>query len=72
MEGGLTETHAGDAPGGRAVHNVLHQAPADSLVLHGGIYRDRADASDGGALVEEVAADDPSVPLGNHAVEAWV
>src|SRR5271165_5993099 len=69
MEGRLAQAHAGNVPRGRAVHRMLHQAAADALVLHGGIHRDRTEADNSGALVEEVAADDSSVPLGHYAVE---
>ena len=37
-------------------HHVQHERSAYSTVLDGGVYRNRADAGNGRAFVEEVAA----------------
>src|SRR3984885_4712069 len=72
MEGALAQTHTGHVASRRAIDNVLHQPTTDTLILHGGIDGDRADADDRRALIQEVAADDCSVSLGNDAVKSWV
>src|SRR4029077_3829764 len=67
---------AAAGPGGtspaRAVEHRTHQPAADRLVLRRRIDRYRPDAGDRAAFVEKVAADDISVLLGHHRVEAWV
>jgi hypothetical protein len=47
----------------------LHEYPAYSTVLDGGVYRDRANADNGGALVEKVAAYDLTIGFGYHRIE---
>jgi len=63
-------------PGGtalaRTVEHRAHQQASDRLVLRRRIDRDRPDAGDRPAFVEKVAADDVSVLLGDHRVEARV
>src|SRR5579862_9792826 len=68
----LHQANSGEAPGLRAVHDRAHQLTADALVLNLGIDRDRPDARDGIALVEEVAAGDFPVMLGHHAMESRI
>jgi hypothetical protein len=52
-----------------AVEHCLHQAAPDRSVLQHRIDRDRPDAGNRAAFVEEVAAGDFSVLLGDHGIE---
>jgi hypothetical protein len=65
----LEQAHAGEAPRCGAPQHVLHQPPADPLVLHLRIDGDRADPGDGRALVEEIAAHDPAAEFRHHCIE---
>src|SRR5206468_4252205 len=47
----------------------FHKRPADALILHLGIDGNRPHPRNGRAFVETVAAQDPTVPFGNHAIE---
>src|SRR5207248_5282459 len=53
-----------------AIDDGLHERAAYAGVLGGGVDGEGADASDGGALVEAVAAEDAAVVFGEDAVEA--
>ena len=66
----LEQSHAGVPLLASAIENGIHQATADSTVLHIGIDSNRPDPSDRTALVEEVAAYDPAVNLRNNAEES--
>ena len=55
-----------------ALDDGLHEAAAEAVVLVGGVDEQRADAEDGVALVEAVAADDAVGSLGDQAVEISV
>src|ERR1700722_4071346 len=70
MKSGLAQTHARHLARRRPIDHVLHQTTADTLVLHGRINGDRANADDCGTLIQEVAADDSSISLGYDAVAA--
>ena len=69
VKGSLDQAHTGKILLRGALMNVFHQAPADRLVLDGGIYRDRADAGDNVSLVQEITADDPPVDLRDDRIE---
>ena len=70
MEGGLDQTDSGSAPLARSVHRGLHELTSDTEVLYAWVDCDRANASNHGAFVEAVAANDPAIVFGNDAVEA--
>jgi hypothetical protein len=53
-----------------AIENVVHQTQPEAAVLYGRIDADRSDAGNGRSLVEEIAADDFPLVLGDHRVEA--
>jgi hypothetical protein len=72
VKGGLQQPDPGGAALARAVEHGDHQPAADRLVLRRWIDRDGADAGDGAAFVEKVAANDISVLLGHHRVETRV
>ena len=69
MKACLDQAYAGCAPGHSSIDHVLHQPPADALVLHGGIDRDGTNAHYRRPFIHEIAADDLAVPFGNHVVE---
>jgi hypothetical protein len=71
VKGGLQQPDPGMSLA-RAVKHGAHQPAPDRLVLRRRIDRDRPDAGDRPAFVEEVAADDISVLLRDHGVEARV
>ena len=72
MIGRLDQPDPREAPLRHPIKDVLHQLASDCAVLHGRINRDRPDTSHGRTLIEEVAADDPAVKLGDHRIEAGV
>ena len=72
MKGGLAQPHTGHATRGGPVDHRLRQSATDTMVLQGGIDRYRSDTDNCGSFVEEVATDDPTVALGDHAIEARV
>ena len=72
MKGGLQQPHSGCAPFVRTVEHSLHQPAPDRSVLRGRINRDRPDAGDRAALIDEVAADQRSVLLGDHRVKSGI
>jgi hypothetical protein len=72
MIGRLDQPDPREAPLCHPSKDVLHQLASDRAILHGGIDRDRPDARHGRTLIEEVAADDLAVKLGDHRIEAGV
>src|SRR5262249_53525901 len=72
VPGDLHQADARKAPFGGAVHHGLHELPPKRAIHHGRINRDRANAGDHRALVQEVAADDLAIQLSDHGVEPWM
>ena len=56
----------------RLVHCGHHQLTTDSSVLHLWIDRDRSEADDWRAEIDEVATQNAALIFGNHAIEFWM
>jgi hypothetical protein len=69
---GLQQPDAGKFSLRGSIENRLHQPAPNPQILDLGVYGDRANAGDWGALVKEVAADNFSARFRNNAEEARV
>ena len=72
MIGRMHESHPQIVPGSDALKYVLHEVPTDRAVLHGGSDRNRAEAGNRRAFIEEVAAHNASIQLRHHRLYAWM
>jgi hypothetical protein len=68
----LQQPHAGKPLLGRALEHGKHQPATNPSILQRGIDGDRTYPADRTPLVEEIAADNPPVHLGDHRVEARI
>src|SRR5258706_2088338 len=68
----LHQPDAGKALVIGALHHRFHQPPADAVILHVRVDRDRTDTGDGAALIQKIAAGDLAFDLGHDAVETWM
>jgi hypothetical protein len=66
--GGLDQSHPRVSTVGDALESCLHQPASDHLVLGRGIDGDARDTGNVRALVEEDAADDAVLELGDHPI----
>ena len=70
VEAGLKQAYARGLPARGTVQDVLHQPAADTPVLPRRIDGDGPDTDDVRTLVEEVAAGNAAIDLGNDRIEA--
>src|SRR5262245_55367426 len=63
MVGRKHEPHPQIMPGSDALEHGLHKVLANRAILHSGSNRNRAEASDRRAFIEEVTANDASIQL---------
>src|SRR6516165_5670647 len=72
IKGCLHEPHPGDAALPAAREHIEHQLAANRLVLHRGIDGYWADAGNGAAFVEKVAAKHLAGTFGDDRIEFWM
>jgi hypothetical protein len=71
VKGRLYQTNSGGTALARAIHHRLHQLTASPEVLCAGVDGDRAETSDHGTLVKDIATHNRAIDFRYHAVEAW-
>src|SRR5262245_39564543 len=72
MIGRQHESYPLVVPGGGAIKYVLHEVPANRAVLYSGSNRNRAEAGDHRAFVEEVAAHNAPIQLCHDRIHPWM
>lgn len=72
VESGLDEADSGGVALAGAVHDGLHEAAADSVILGFGIDGDGTDAANRASLIQTIAAENAALAFGDHAVDGGV
>jgi hypothetical protein len=64
----VDKPHAKDVPGGGTIEHILHEVPADGVVLHGRRDRNRTKTRNRGTFVEEVTTDDLPIQFRHNCI----